>query len=800
MKIGLNRSLVILLCVAIIIMMSVDINWAFDEVEQVSPSSVTDIDITDHKADNLGNEIDAYLAAHGVLTPKDILSLKVSGGSISNTDKSALYSREMNQSLRTMDLSGVSFDENILPSYAFGNFTALKEVILPNNITHIKEWAFSNCTSLETVHLPSSLAEIDSAVFFNSSALKNIDTTSTTPPEFFHPNAFMNVSSLATIHVPQGSESAWDSKDLNSNDGRIYQLQIEDMAPIIHYTQTRITDSSGEIIISSNEPGSCYYAVVKDGETTPDMKTSAQEEVFNSSKILTINLTKLETGPYDIYIMAKDLHGNTTQVMKIDLEGYISPVDVIINNHITGNLATEIATYIQSLGLPDRFDKIKNLKISGGNLDENDWDTFSTYYEMTNALQSIDLSGTSSQSIPRKTFQSCENIKEIILPLGLQRIENSAFKNCIHLSSITIPESVTSMEDNGLSGCLNLSSVTFKPTTAPAIGKQLFEGCTKLASIYIPLGSTGYIGENSSENWKVWVSKIQQPTAKYLLTVNGSYATINGTGSYGKNEVVAIDAGTRQDYSFNGWTSSSGGSFASSNNPNTTFTMPGNAVTITANWTYNSGGSSSGSSGSSSSNPINSGSTTSITTAKATAFNDISNHWAKNDIEFIVAKGLLSGINYSQFSPDTAMTRGMFVTALGRLSNVDLNNFKQSCFTDVKNGTYYLPYVEWASKNGITKGIGNNLFAPNSIITREEMAVMLANYSKMMKDTLPLINAEIKFADGSSISPWAKEEVKLMQMAGIILGKDSSHFDPKGTAMRSEAATILCRYIKTSGH
>lgn len=801
MRMRLNRPLAILLCVTMIETISVNINWALEGAEhQTTSSALTTIDITDHKTDNLGNEIDAYMAANGILTPGDILSLNISGGSMSSADKSALYSREMNQSLKSMNLSGTSFDKNILPSYAFGNFTALKEVILPNNITHIMEWAFSNCTSLETVHLPSSLTQIDSAVFFNSSALKDIDTTSATPPVSFHPNAFMNVSSFAAIHVPKGSESTWDSKDLNSSDGRLYQLQIEDMAPILHYTQTRITDSTGEINISSNEPGSCYYAVVKDDETVPDMNVSAKEEVFNSSGTLTISLSWLEAGPYDIYIMAKDLHGNSTQIIKIDLEGYITPVDVIINNHITGNLATEVAAYIHSLGLSDRFDKIRNLKISGGSLDNSDWDTFSTYYDMTYAVQSIDFSGTSCQSIPRKTFQSCENIKEIFLPSGLQSIGSSAFKNCINLTSITIPESVTSIDANGFYGCSKLSSATFKPITAPAIEKQIFDNCNNLAFIHIPLGSTGYTGENASENWKALASKIQLPTAKYLLTVNGSYAEKNGAGNYTQGEVVTVNAGIRQNYSFNGWTSSFGGSFAHSNNASTTFIMPGNAVTITANWTDNGGSSSGGSSGGSSSSHTGSGSTTSITTVKPTVLNDISNHWAKNDIEFVVARGLLSGINHSQFDPDTAMTRGMFVTALGRLSNVDVSKFKQSSFTDVKTDTYYLPYVEWASKNDIVKGIGNDLFAPNTAITREEMAVIMLNYSKMRKDTLPAINAEIKFSDGNFISPWAKDGVKTMQMAGIIMGKDSSRFDPKGTAMRSEAAVILSRYIKFSGH
>ena len=75
--------------------------------------------------------------------------------------------------------------------------------------------------------------------------------------------------------------------------------------------------------------------------------------------------------------------------------------------------------------------------------------------------------------------------------------------------------------------------------------------------------------------------------AIYTLTVNlngGSGSTTDGTYPAGK--VVNIDAGSRSNYRFNGWTSSSGGTFADASSANTTFTMPAENVTITANWQY----------------------------------------------------------------------------------------------------------------------------------------------------------------------------------------------------------------------
>ena len=93
----------------------------------------------------------------------------------------------------------------------------------------------------------------------------------------------------------------------------------------------------------------------------------------------------------------------------------------------------------------------------------------------------------------------------------------------------------------------------------------------------------------------------------YSVTVNGSYAQTTGTGSYAEGATVAIDAGTRSGYTFDGWTSSDGVTFANAGIAQTTFTMPDKAVTVTANWTKKSsggGGSSSSSGGGSYTGPV----------------------------------------------------------------------------------------------------------------------------------------------------------------------------------------------------
>ena len=178
------------------------------------------------------------------------------------------------------------------------------------------------------------------------------------------------------------------------------------------------------------------------------------------------------------------------------------------------------------------------------------------------------------------------------------------------------------------------------------------------------------------------------------------------------------------------------------------------------------------------------------------AFTDVNNHWAKDNMLFVVSRGLLSGTSATTFSPNTGMTRGMFVTALGRLAGVDPTDYQARMFTDVKEDAYYAPYVNWAAKTGVVSGTTDTTFAPDTNINREQMAVIMKNYATKLGYTIPKTLEVVNFADSAGISSWAKEAVKSMQQAGILAGKTNNCFDPAGTATRAEVATVLRRFVE----
>lgn len=177
-------------------------------------------------------------------------------------------------------------------------------------------------------------------------------------------------------------------------------------------------------------------------------------------------------------------------------------------------------------------------------------------------------------------------------------------------------------------------------------------------------------------------------------------------------------------------------------------------------------------------------------------YTDITNHWAKAYIEYIVDRDLLSGTSETTFSPDTPITRGILVMALGKLAGVDENGYKTMTFSDVKVDSIYAPYIEWAYQAGVVKGVGNNQFEPDRNVTREEIAIIFERYAKATGYVLPTLHEAAPYADRELIGVIYREAVRAMQQAGIMTGGPGNRFNPKGNVTRAEFSAILDRYIK----
>lgn len=171
-------------------------------------------------------------------------------------------------------------------------------------------------------------------------------------------------------------------------------------------------------------------------------------------------------------------------------------------------------------------------------------------------------------------------------------------------------------------------------------------------------------------------------------------------------------------------------------------------------------------------------------------FTDTKTHWAKNSIDYVVEKGYFVGTSAKSFSPNKPITRGEFVTVLGRMLGVNTNDYKNNNFKDVKSTDFYAPFVSWAEKTGITKGVGKSKFAPNRPITRQEMAVMIVKFLEISGKDFKK-DANTKFNDKEKIASWAKNAVDELAKMGIINGNDKANFDPNSKLSRAQVAQVL---------
>lgn len=174
------------------------------------------------------------------------------------------------------------------------------------------------------------------------------------------------------------------------------------------------------------------------------------------------------------------------------------------------------------------------------------------------------------------------------------------------------------------------------------------------------------------------------------------------------------------------------------------------------------------------------------------AFTDLPEvSWYYESVKFAVANSLFVGKTTTEFAPDDAMTRAMFVTVLGRLHGVTVDNNVNTKFTDVKSGKYYTGYLAWAVEAGIITGITETSFAPDASVTREQICAIVYRYCTFAGIALNTEVEEVMFRDADVISQYAYAAVTACQRGGLVQGTGNNYFNPKAGATRAQVAQIL---------
>ena len=180
-------------------------------------------------------------------------------------------------------------------------------------------------------------------------------------------------------------------------------------------------------------------------------------------------------------------------------------------------------------------------------------------------------------------------------------------------------------------------------------------------------------------------------------------------------------------------------------------------------------------------------------------FSDVkSTDWFYDAVRYAGEKGFFSGTSATTFEPYGTMTRGMFVTVLGRMAGVNAGDYTGATgFSDVPETAYYAPYVAWAARYGITGGTGDGKFSPNAFINRQQMAAFFVRYFEAFGVKYETgANITTTPADLDTVAPYARDAVLKLWKQGLLNG-DGVNFSPTGSATRAQASTLCMRTDKT---
>ena len=160
------------------------------------------------------------------------------------------------------------------------------------------------------------------------------------------------------------------------------------------------------------------------------------------------------------------------------------------------------------------------------------------------------------------------------------------------------------------------------------------------------------------------------------------------------------------------------------------------------------------------------------------AYTDVSPYaWYAEAVEYVTVQGLMNGVGEGKFAPSAAVTRAMVWTVLARMDGEDT----------ASTGLWYAKAQQWAMETGVSDGTN-----PESAITREQLATMLYRYYGS-----PAISGSLSgYADGASVSDWAKDAMVWAVQEGLIQGTGANKLSPAADTTRAQLAQILMRFDK----
>ena len=653
-------------------------------------------------------------------------------------------------------------------AYAFAYCDGLTSIEIPQNVKKIEKGTFLVCTNLAHVAVKGTLQIIEQTAFESCTSLETITFTQKDAPTL-KKGAFLKCD-ISTIYVPYnatGYDGAnWPSKavvegaalsDLTVNDGK-QGIKIDFWAGKEKYDTINVGNDIDSVTITPTAHYTDSIITVNDQEVT-------------SGAPIEISL-RIGTNPITVTVASPN-NNEDKRDYKLTIKREAPATSSVTLNTNGGTISEgkDVTAYTHGVGatLPTASDITR------------DGYTFQGWYE------NEDFSGSPVTEIDanetgNKTFYAKwqPNIYSVSFEKNGGTINSGDFSSYTYGQGATLPTDVTR------------EGYTFRGwyTDSSCSGAQVTE-----------ISTTDTGNKTFYAKWE----EIPVPTI-YTVTVNGSQVINNGTGSYETGTTVTIDACIRSGYTFAGWTSADGVTFADAANPRTTFTMPDKAVTVTATWTEN-GGSGSGTITPPTPPtyrpiiPDTDGGTVSVTPKRPEKGDDVT--LTPNPAEgYEVDKVIVTDKNGNELDvPKNDDGTFTFTQPSGRVTiTVTYKPIEKpeptpsvsDIFIDVAPDAWYTDAVQFAYDKGLMTGTSDTTFSPELTTTRGMIVAILHRL-----EGSPVVSGDrfIDIADGD----WYTDAVNWAASEDIVNGMSATTFAPNAPITREQLAAILYNYAEYKG-
>ncbi len=503
-------------------------------------------------------------------------------------------------------------------------------------------------------------------------------------------------------------------------------------------TASRTSASAATVKFTSNEAGTYFYRAVAAGASVPAIDTSGQGIYCAANTTVTISLVDLSSsGAKDIYLVVKDNAGNASAALKIAIPAYSAP-----SSGNTGGDTTTTTPHVES-------------NAQGG--------TTTTGCTVTGSANSL---GKTAGRVDAKTASA--------LVAGAKAAEKSGNKAVVEIqlergksataAEITIPKDSFSSLATGTHADLTvdagIGTVTFDSAAVDAINTSVSSGDIKISLAKADISDLSDEGKAQVGNRPV-----------YDFTVTSGSNTISNFG--GGRTYINLPYTASADEDPNAiviyYISDAGKLETVRGNYNASARMVEFTTTHFSKYA--------------------------VGYHKVTFSDVVSTDWYDSAVSFLAARAITTGTGGGAFSPDATLTRGQFIVMLMRAYGIEADTNYTDNFYDAGN-TYYTDYLASAKRLGITNGVGNNNFAPDNEITRQDMFTLLYCALNVLGELPTATGSQTTgdFSDAGKISSYAQNAMNVLVKAGIISGSDGK-LNPTGTATRAEMAQVLCNVL-----